>query len=415
MVSQRARCIGIISHIERSIIRKVVQSDMLVSYILSFFLTPTINPIVALPRPPGPTNVHITQFALTDESRTDPFAPCCDKPRQLMVSLFQPANCTQTIDTPYMPPATAAFYDAQLAVFGIPNGTFEAFHLQTCPNSPANTDFPLLLFSTGAGNSRHLYNTILQWVASTGFNIVSIDHTYDADIVEFPDGTVALGANISLPANMSTTISVRLADVSFVLDTLSNTTSTKLLDLPALRTKQVGMFGHSLGGATAADAMLNETRIRGGVNMDGTVYGAAVNETDRQPFVIFASQQHNQSTDATWAAFWLELKGFKLQLQVNGTAHGSYVDYPILAKVAGLNRKTNPAIEALIGSIDGTTILRILQRYINAFFQQVLEFRQLPLLQGPSLHFPEVLFQNASYGPTAEPALMSQRMEVYVD
>ena len=388
---------------------------MLIPYPLFLSLAPIINSIVVLPRPPGPTNVHITELALTDKSRADPFAPCCGKPRRLMLSLFQPANCTQATDIPYMPPATAAFYDAKSAIFGIPNGTFEAIHLQTCPNSPGNTDFPLLLFSTGAGNSRHLYNAVLQWVASTGFNIVSIDHTYDADIVEFPDGTVALGANIELPANVSTAISVRLADVSFVLDVLSNATLTKSLGLPALHTEHVGMFGHSLGGATAADAMLNETRIRGGVNMDGAVYGAAVNETDRQPFVIFASQQHNQSTDATWAAFWQQLKGFKLQLQVNGTAHGSYSDYPILAKVAGLEIGTNPAVDALIGTIDGTTILHILQRYINAFFQQVLEFRKLPLLQGPSLHFPEVLFQNASYGPTAEPALTSQRMEVYDD
>ncbi|KAK5181821.1 hypothetical protein LTR44_006021 [Exophiala sp. CCFEE 6388] len=374
---------------------------MLIPYALSIFLTPIMNPIFALPTPPGFTNVRITEFALTDKSRTDPFAPCCDKPRQLMLSPFQPANCTQTTDKPYMPPATAAFYDAQLALYGIPNGTFEAFRLQTCPDSPRNTDFPLLLFSTGAGNSRHLYNVVLQWVASTGFNIVSIDHTYDADIVEFPDGTVTLGANISFPANLSTAISVRLADVSFILDALFNSTLTRSLGLPALRTKHVAMFGHSLGGATTADAMLNETRIRGGLNMDGSVYGAAVNETDRRPFVIFAAEQHNQSSDATWAAFWQELKGFKLQLQVNGTVHGSYSDYPILAKVAGLNTTTIPGIDALIGSIDGTSVLRILQAYISAFFQQVLEFRKVPLLQGPSLHFPEVSFQNASFGPTA--------------
>lgn len=318
-----------------------------------------------------------------------------------MLSLFQPANCGQTMDTPYLPPTTAAFFDEQTASYGIPNGTFEAFRLQTCADPPANTDFPLVLFSTGFGMSRLVYSTILQWVASTGFNVISIDHTYDADIVEFADGTVALGANITFPANESIALSVRQADVSFVLDALSNATLIKEKGLPALHTEHVGMFGHSLGGATAANVMLNDTRVRGGLNMDGGMYAPSLNETETLPFVLFAAEQHNQSSDDTWAAFWEELKGFKLQLQVNGTVHGSYTDFPILAKVAGLNNETAPGVGEVVGSIDGTTILRILQGYVSAFFQLVLESRKSPLLRGPSSQFPEVCFQNASFGAAA--------------
>ncbi len=36
-----------------------------------------------------------------------------------------------------------------------------------------------------------------------------------------------------------------------------------------LRTRQVGVFGHSFGGATAAQVMLNDTRFVAGVNLDG--------------------------------------------------------------------------------------------------------------------------------------------------
>ena len=39
----------------------------------------------------------------------------------------------------------------------------------------------------------------------------------------------------------------------------------------------VAMFGHSLGGATAAAAMLEDQRITAGVNLDGSLVGPVVN------------------------------------------------------------------------------------------------------------------------------------------
>ncbi|OQV07474.1 hypothetical protein CLAIMM_11901 [Cladophialophora immunda] len=313
-----------------------------------------------------------------------------------MLSLFQPTNCTKTHGIPYMPPATAAFHDAMFESFGIPNGTFEAFRLQTCPSPPKNTDFPVLLFSTGAGSSRLTYNVLCQWVASMGFNVISIDHTYDAEIVEFPDGTVIQGANITLPDDLSQVLSLRVADIGSVLNALANSTVTKQLGIPSFKIKHVGIFGHSLGGATAANAMLVKSRLASGLNMDGSVYGPAMNKTDKNPFTIFAAQGHNQSVDATWAAFWQELKGLKLQLQVNGTVHGTFTDYPILAKSVEINSTVLPEIVELIGTIDGVRMMNILRRYISGFFQETLESQKVRLIEGPSSQFPEVSFVNMS-------------------
>ncbi|EXJ66849.1 uncharacterized protein A1O5_10044 [Cladophialophora psammophila CBS 110553] len=353
---------------------------------------------VALPPPPVSTNVYITTFPLTDTSRVDRFAPCCNQPRRLMLSLFQPTNCTKTHGISYMPPVTAAFHDAMFGPYGIPNGTFEAFRLQTCPLPPNHTDFPVLLFSTGAGTSRLTYSVLCQWVASMGFNVISIDHTYDAPVVEFPDGTVIQGANITLPDDLPQVLSLRVADVMSVLNALSNSTTMEQLAIPSFNTKRVGILGHSLGGATAANAMLVEPRLAGGLNMDGSVYGQAMNKTNKDPFTIFAAQEHNQSTDATWTAFWQELKGLRLQLQVNNTKHGTFTDYPILAGSIGINATVLPPIKELIGTINGIRMMNILRRYIGGFFQETLESQRVKLLEGPSSQFPEVAFVNMSLG-----------------
>ncbi|EXJ58367.1 hypothetical protein A1O7_05792 [Cladophialophora yegresii CBS 114405] len=97
-----------------------------------------------------------------------------------MLSLFQLANCSQTVQIPYMPPATAAAHDAMFGFLVIPNGTSEAFGFKACRSPPKSTGFPVSLFSTGAGTSRLVYSFLPKWVASIGFNVVSIDHTYDA-------------------------------------------------------------------------------------------------------------------------------------------------------------------------------------------------------------------------------------------
>ena len=305
-----------------------------------------------------------------------------------MLTLFQPANCTQMQQIPYMPPGNAAFHDASFATIGIPNGTFEAFRLQTCRAPPNNTDFPVLLFSTGAGVSRLLYSILCQWVASLGFNVVSVDHTYDALVVEFPAGALIPATNITIPDDLLKLLALRTADVLSVLKALSNSTTTRQLGIPLFKTKSVGIFGHSFGGATAADAMLVESRLVGGLNMDGSVVGQSLNKTQKKPFTIFSAQYHNQTNDESWAAFWQQLKGMKLQLQVNGTVHGSYVDYLVLANCIGINSTSPPMIEQFIGTVNGVRILHVLQAYIGGFFQEVFSGKKVKLLQCPSPNFP---------------------------
>ena len=249
--------------------------------------------------------------------------------------------------------------------------------------------------------SRLLYNVICQWVASVGFNVVAIDHPYDASIVEFPDGTVILASNKTLPDDGDELLAARVADTLTVLNALSNKTVTAKIKIPQLKTKHVGMFGHSFGGATAAGVMLVEPRVVGGLNMDGSMWGSALNKTQKNPFTILASGVHNQSNDASWAAFWQQLKGLKLQLQINGTEHGSFTDYPILANNIGINATVLPAVEPFIGGIEGMRMLNILRSYIGGFFQDVLESKTVKILQGPSTQFPEVSFVNASQNANA--------------
>lgn len=160
----------------------------------------------------GPYSVSVSVEKLTDTSRLDPYAPVDNPhPRNLMVSLFMPINSTispcKKQSVPYMTPAVAAGYDLLAASIGLPNTSFTSFEIETCQvtprcrcgcggsNKPAK--YPLLVFSPGLGQSRLLYGVMARSLASHGYAVVTIDHPYDAIVVEFPDGTVVKNVDIS--------------------------------------------------------------------------------------------------------------------------------------------------------------------------------------------------------------------------
>lgn len=132
----------------------------------------------------------------------DPYAPT-HTDHAVVISLFYPLrkeSRRKTRAVNYTPPATAAIEGSHFTGT-IPNGTFEAFKLQACRDAGYGRTrdtraFLVILFSPGAGTPRPYYSALAQSLASSGYVVVTTDHPYDADVVEFPDGTLVFNANI---------------------------------------------------------------------------------------------------------------------------------------------------------------------------------------------------------------------------
>ena len=345
---------------------------------------------------------------LVDKTRNDPFAPD-QRPRIIMVSVFYPvahgsACHPQNVD--YMPPATAQFEDQAFASYGVPNGTFESLRISTCRSKDSIcttrsrcSGYPLVLFSPGLGASRLLYSGIAQGVASSGYIVVTIDHPYDADVVELTNGTLILAANISTSAQIELAVSTRAQDASFVLDQLSSVDIAERLVPGAaacggVNTSHVAMFGHSLGGATTAVAMLHDPRIAGGLNMDGSFYfrSADANKTLNRPFLIFENQNHTRQSDPTWAEFWPRLTAWKRELRLAQSQHDTFTDFPLLVRITGLVDSLGPQLGEILGTLDGTRVLEIVETYVAAFVDFVMTGKLPSVLKGPSVLYPEVTF-----------------------
>lgn len=75
---------------------------------------------------------------------------------------------------------------------------------------------------------------MLQEISSHGFAIVSVDHPYDADIVEYPDGRITYGvlADITTEKEFVSAQNIRVKDMSFLLNQIQDeTVITKIFSL----------------------------------------------------------------------------------------------------------------------------------------------------------------------------------------
>ncbi|WP_405394025.1 hypothetical protein [Streptomyces gougerotii] len=98
--------------------------------------------------------------------------------------------------------------------------------------------------------------------------------------MQFPGGRVEFQEPMSGTEDLKKVVETRVRDIRFVLDQLALVRRGPGPDarrgLPkgldkALDLERVGMYGHSGGGATAAETMRVDRRIDAGVNMDGTL------------------------------------------------------------------------------------------------------------------------------------------------
>lgn len=326
------------------------------------------------------SNVAITSMSLTDEKRSDPFAKD-GRVRTIVISGFSPVPfCRQSHLDAYMPPSTASFEDNKFAAYGLPNGTFQTLGLESCTENGAQRycssgTLPLVLFSGALGTSRTIYHSMLQSIAATGYFVVSVDHPYDADIVEFPDGTTITGVDIS-DDQLEDALATRVADIAFLYKELAKLSLRNEL-FPLHRhsgaTPKTAIIGHSFGGAAAAVAQQQLSHIRGGVNIDGSMFGSVLKTGLDRPFMLIGHENKTQETDPSWKTVWPQLKGWKKEIEVKGAAHYSFSDLPLIISVTGLQGKLPAEVEQVLGSIEGRRMMQLTVTYVTTFLNMILK------------------------------------------
>ncbi|MHC5905574.1 alpha/beta hydrolase family protein [Streptomyces sp. S6] len=356
-------------------------------------LTGRLPPLrLVLPRPTGRHAIGTRSLRLVDRSRRDPWVPS-KAVREFMVQVWYPAARAGRRLAPWMTAGAAReFQKAGL----LPAGYVTLPMSHAVPDAPAWTGggrLPVVLYSHGHGQHRTSSLSLVEDLASHGYVVVTIDHTYDAGQVEFPGGRVELYGMPQLTDDLpedetrrivERALRVRVDDVRYVLGVLERVAG------PVDRSR-VAMFGHSLGGATTATAMSEGLPVRAGVNLDGSLFGDVVSRGVDRPLLLVGADQDD---DPTWLKAWPGLRGWRRFVRLTGSKHFSFTDYvALLPQVAERIGATPEQLASFVGALESSRSLSLQRELLLAFFGLHLCGRPAPVLDGPGPGHPELVFR----------------------
>jgi predicted dienelactone hydrolase len=302
-----------------------------------------------LPAPTGPFQVGRTTFDWTDHARANPYAPAAGTREELFVWMWYPAESAGASRAAYL---QAYWADAMDRHEGFILGHLlsrdaarvESHSWNDAAVAKNQAPWPVVILRAGGGALTSDFTSMAEDLASHGYVVVGFDAPYRTVLTAFPDGRVMTrvpSANIEaapgrVPAQAATELmGAWVADVEFVLDRLQGLNAgdpagqfTGRLDLA-----HVGIAGHSLGGATAAQFCHDDPRCKAGIDIDGMPFGSVIHDGVKQPF-FFLMSDHSGEDAAESARVMQDIDGIyqktpegkRWEMTIAGANHFSFSD-----------------------------------------------------------------------------------------
>jgi dienelactone hydrolase len=368
-----------------------------------------------LPMPTGPHSVGRVSYDWVDHARFDIYAGNPEARRELVLFVWYPASPQATAEfAPYLPSAwapTAEFLGINVA----------GLRSHAVPEAAVAADsaaYPVLLLSP-SGFPPLMLSAIAEELASHGFVVVGVNHTYETTVTAFADGRAvpmnlaatggALGPQVGSHAEIfrqrASVCEYKAADLASVADQLENlNTDPTGHFISRLDLARLGALGHSFGGNAALELCRTDERCRAAVNLDGALWSDVGRVgLDRPALQVLAEHAEFARTgeDAAKAGAAPNVEWFEAEkaitlvqqraqpgytVQISGASHVSFMDVPFLPVTAGSIVK--PALDAI--KIHPHRMWRVTCDLLLAFFARHLNGAAAPLLDGPAADYPEL-------------------------
>jgi len=311
-----------------------------VAIILSF-------PVSPLPKPSGPNPVGVRSFELDDASRPGVLLAEPGEPRRLLVRVWYPAGDVSGREpAPYFSEKEADTTGAGMgSLVGFPPFFTFVKHVTTnsYPDAPmlaGASRRPVVFYSHGYTSFLSQNTALMEHLASHGYIVFSVQHTYDSSPTVFPDGDVApidpalaemakassdaekAAQAAQIKAISGPTLDARLDGYLRLRELALAGTSDRLLRSgeiwaddrifvhdqlqrgavpPAIREiaaagdlTRVGEMGMSFGGATSGTICMRDRRCAAGINLDGGDFPFQAFAAEMPvPFLMFHSDLGN--------------------------------------------------------------------------------------------------------------------------
>lgn len=356
------------------------------------------NRRVALPAPAGPYHVGRVRLEWTDATRDDPFVAGRAK-RTLPVEVWYPTEVASGPAAPYLSPARQRAVEREGGAWirRRPDRV-ETHAVLDAPLAASPNPFPVLVFAPGLGPAASDYGAILEDLAGRGYVVVAYTPTGSANVTVLADGRVVratprgnppddTGSAAVLHARFGPVTRVWVEDMRFVLSRALELNRQPGRFAGRLDTTRVGLFGHSLGGATALAACALDSRCAAAADLDGTLYGDAPRLGIPRPVMVMISGEG--PCDSVCAAAQREQAAYvaraprgSVLVTVAGARHFDFSDLGLVMPV-WLGRQLGA-----LGDIAPREALRLTSSALAAFFGEQLAASGAPTVAAALRGFP---------------------------
>lgn len=345
------------------------------SYLFLAVALPSLLPVISFEKPTGSFTIGTTLYHWVDQTRNEPNTKDPNDRRELMVQIWYPAETMGEGDrAPYTWSLNEVAKGLEKAL-SIPAFAFSQLKLVKSHAYPkarlsdSESRYPVLLFSHGFSGFRNQNTFEVEELASHGYIVLGIDHTFDAAATVFPDGRTAYLQSNDLDDFTESDHHIELwkEDIAFILDQVEklNQSDEANLFTGKIDTSRIGMFGHLYGGATAAQMLAEDPRIKAAINMDGTLYGKHFPEFGiGKPFLLMSAdddEDFNEDVQEMKAREKRALTDGGMSMVIPNTNHMSFTDFSLFSPLLRSSGE-NPR-----------QVHRIINEFSLAFFDQYVK------------------------------------------
>jgi predicted dienelactone hydrolase len=356
------------------------------------FLSVEHQTAIKLPQPTGSYSIGRSILALTDDSNA---LHSQQSKREVLVWIWYPA--VSTTERPeaedYFPSQIRTAIEqsrgwliSKLLTRDLSN--VEVKSIRNARISAAHQQYPVVIMRAGASAEVANYTTLAEDLASNGYIVVGLDAPYRTNTVVFPDGrTVQRDPENDLETCLGKKqnpcvdhlLQGWTSDMSFVIDRLEriNSSDSTNIFFGRVDLERIGVFGHSFGGAQAAQFCHDDSRCKAGVDIDGQLFGSVVQEGIDRPFMFLLSD-HGKSSDQVSREIGTKIQSLydhlpsngRLLVSIKGANHFTFSDDGALLK-SGLMRWFLRRSGGL--AIDGDRQLAVTAYSLRTFFDHYLK------------------------------------------
>jgi len=375
---------------------------------------------VTLPIPTGPFAVGRALYDWVDDKTLDTLAPVPGTKRELLVWIWYPAAAGQSgaVVDDYVPASVRApaargdgppVFRVLAWVFGLLTRDLSKVHGHSVRNADVSSQqrsYPVVIMRAGASAGVMNYSTLAEDLASHGYVVVGFDAPYRTIEVVFPDGRVIARRPENNPELFSGEELTRLAnkllaawstDIAFVLDRLErlNASDASGKFKGRLDLTRVGVFGHSFGGATAAQFCSQDSRCKAGIDVDGSLHGSVIQAGIHKPFMFLLSDHGDFSSDAEVRQIRADIQSVyerlpadgRLRIAIRGANHFTFSDDGALLKSRIV--RVVLRLSGMLG-IDGRRQLAVTTYCVHSFFDAYFKGANASRLKTSSPLYPEI-------------------------